>query len=244
MKLFIPKDVFDNPVPPRLFLCTTGKKIIGELPSYDVTIDAKWGAYAELSFSIDRQYVDMLTGESKVHPLFDKAEGLRRVYVENIGYFVIQDPDENYSDKDSKTLSNFSIEYEAGNKYLENFRINTGDVDSAEVSYLASIYGESYTIDTPYELASGQFDAYESYYTKSYSSTNSYIYEQIDIIDDQAYQSHFEGGINEEEPLYIKKYPNVRFYWPTNQKLSLLHLIFEKIPEWNIGNVDAILWRK
>ena len=244
MKLFIPKDVFDNPVPPRLFLCTTGKKIIGELPSYDVTMDAKWGAYAELSFSIDRQYVDMLTGESKVHPLFDKAEGLRRVYVENIGYFVIQDPDENYSDKDSKTLSNFSIEYEAGNKYLENFRINTGDVDSAEVSYLASIYGEDYTIDTPYELASGQFDAYESYYTRSYSNTNSYVYEQIDIIDDQAYQSHFDGGINEEAPLYIKRYPNVRFYWPTNQKLSLLHLIFEKIPEWNIGNVDAVLWRK
>ena len=112
MKLFIPKDVFDNPKPPRLFLCTPGKKIIGELPSYEVSLDAKWNAYAELTFSIDRNYTDVLTGETKVHPLFDLAEGLRKVYVENIGYFVIQDPDANYGEKDTKTLSNFSIEYE------------------------------------------------------------------------------------------------------------------------------------
>ena len=161
MKLRIPKDIFDNPQPPRLFLCNTGKKIIGELPSYEVSLDAKWNAYTELSFSIDRRYADVLTGEMITHPLFDKAEGLRKVYVENIGYFVIQDPDTIYADKDSKTLSCFSSEYETGSKYLENFRINTGEVDSREVTYLASIYGENYTIDTPYEVAHDSFDSYE-----------------------------------------------------------------------------------
>ena len=243
MKLFIPKDVFDNPSPPRLFLCTTGKKIIGELPSYEVSLDAKWGAYAELSFSIDRQYVDMLTGETKIHPCFDKAEGLRKVYVENIGYFVIQDPDANYSDKDSKTLSNFSSEYETGSKYLENFRVNTGDVDSKEVIALESVYGYNYTIDQNnlYKMASGAFDPYESYYIKDYTDSDSYVYTQVDITDDKVYEEY--NGTTVAKTLYVKSYPNVRFYWPTNPSLSLLHLIFAKIPEWQIGDVDATLWR-
>lgn len=244
MKLFIPRDIFDNPRPPRLFLCTTGKKIIGELPSYEVSLDAKWGAYAELSFSIDRQYVDMITGDTKVHPLFDKAEGLRKVYVENIGYFVIQDPDANYNDKDSKTLSSFSSEYETGSKYLESFRINTGDVDSAEVTYLAGKYGENYTIDTPYEVAHGVFDAYESYYIKEYSNASLYTYQQVEIRTSSEYETY--DGSTVEKTLYIKKYPNVRFYWPTKPELSLVHLILKKIPEWKVEDVDVdiSLWRK
>ena len=165
MKLFIPKDMFDNPKPPRLFLCTTGKKIIQELPSYDESLDGKWGSYSETSFSIDRQYVDVLTGEVKIHPTFDKAEGLRKVYIENIGYFIIQDPDTTYGEKDSKTLSCFSSEYETANKYLENFRVNTGEIDSKEVIALESIYGYNYTIDSDnlYQKAPIEFDLYESY---------------------------------------------------------------------------------
>ena len=231
MKLRIPKDIFDNPHPPQIFLCTTGKKIIGELPAYDVRLDGKWNAYSELTFSIDRLYTDILIGKTKIHPLFDKAEALRKVYVKNIGYFVIQDPDTVYSDKDSKNLVCFSSEYETGTKYLENFRVNTGDVDSKEVTYLASIYGENYTIDTPYKLAtSNSFDEYESYYIKEYSDTDSYTYEQIQITDETSYQTHFGDGPNAGIPLYIKKYPNIRFYYPTKPELSLLHYIFEKIP--------------
>jgi len=59
MKLFIPRDMFDHPNPPRFFLCTTGKKIIQQLPSYDEALDGKWGSYSETQFSIDRQYVDV-----------------------------------------------------------------------------------------------------------------------------------------------------------------------------------------
>ena len=90
MKLLIPKDIFDNPKPPRLFLCTTGKKKIGQLPAYDVQLTGKWGSYSELTFSIDRVFTDALTGELRVNTLFDKAEGLRMVLVEGIGYFTIR----------------------------------------------------------------------------------------------------------------------------------------------------------
>ena len=245
MKLYIPKDIFDNPKPPRIFLCTTGKKIIGELPSYEVSLDAKWGSYAELSFSIDRQYTDVLTGETKVHPLFDKVEGLRKVYLENLGYFIIQDPDANYSDKDSKTLLNFSNEYETASKYLESFRINTGDIDSKEVIYESSKYGNNATKDQMYKLAKyDDYDSSESYYHRVYSDSVKYTYEPIQITDEAAYKSHFGDDMHPEDILYIHGYANVQFYDPYTPELSLLHLIFTKIPEWKIGNVDATLWHK
>lgn len=244
MKLFIDKDFFDNPKPPRFFLCTTGKKIIQELPSYDESLDGKWGSYSETSFSIDRQYVDVLTGDVKIHPVFDKAEGLRKVYMENIGYFVIQDPDTTYGEKDSKTLSCFSSEYETANKYLENFRINTGDIDSKEVIYLETLYGYNYTIDKDnlYKKASGEFDSYESYYVKNHTDNDSYVYEQVQIENATKYNEY--DGSTVAKTLYIKSYPNVRFYWPTKPELSFLNIVFEKIPGWKIGNVDSTLWRK
>lgn len=244
MKLFIDRDFFDNPKPPRFFLCTTGKKIINELPTYEETLDAKWGSYSQAQFSIDRQYVDVLTGEVKVHPAFDKTEGLRKVYIENLGYFIVQDPDATYGEKDSKTITCFSSEYETANKYLENFRVNTGEIDSKEVIALESIYGYNYTIDQDnlYKLATGEFDPYESYYIKEYTDNDSYVYEQVTIEDSSEYDNY--DGKTVATTLYIKSYPNVRFYWPTRPELSLLHIVLEKIPGWKIGNVDTTLWRK
>lgn len=242
MKLFIPKDIFNNPTQPRLFLCTTGKKRIGELHNYETNLTGKWGSYSEISFSLDRTYVDVLTGETKVNPLFDKAEGLRMVLAENMGYFIIQDPNTAIGDKDTKNLSCFSSEYSCGQKYLEQFYINTGEEDSKEVIYLSTIYGDSYAIDERYKLATGQFDAYESYYVQQYSDNDSYEYVQVEIRDAIEYDKY--DGSTVEKTLYIKKYPNVRFYWPSKPELSLLHLIFETIPDWKIGHVDDTLWRK
>ena len=243
MKLFIPKDTFMNPKPPRLFLCTTGKKKIGQLKAYDISLDAKWNSYSTLSFAIDRKYIDMINGETKVDSLFDKTEGLRKVYVENIGYFVIQDPDAVYSDREAKTLSCFSSEYETANKYLENFRINTGEIDSAEVMYNEAIHGYDYVVDKDklYKLAAGVFDPYETYYVKDYTDATHYTWELVEVEDAEDYSDHFGEGAT---ALYVKNYPNVRFYDNTKEGLSLLHIIFKQIPDWKIGHVDASLWRK
>ena len=164
--------------------------------------------------------------------------------MENIGYFVIQDPDTTYGEKDSKTLSCFSSEYETANKYLENFRVNTGEIDSKEVIALESIYGYNYTIDRDnlYKKAPSEFDQYESYYVKEYTDNDSYVYEQVQIANEAEYRTY--DGSTVAKTLYIKSYPNVRFYWPTKPELSLLHIILEKIPGWKIGNVDTTLWRK
>lgn len=234
MILSIPKDFFDHSTPPQMFLCQTDKTVIGQLPSYAHTLDGKWGTWSEMSFTIDRYYVDMLTGETKIHPLFDMVEGIRKVWVKDIGYFVIQDPNDTYSDSETKTVSLFSSEYENGQKYLENFYVNTGNDDSKEVIYHTDQLGEDYfNKDSLYKEAT-VWDEFERYYVKEYNSDASYVYAPTTVRDEDDFNTF-------EETLYIKSYPNVRFFWPSKPELSLLHLVFKRIPEWKIGHVDTTL---
>ena len=112
-------DFFGNPVPPRTYLCTPSGKILGELFAYDIQGDFKWGQYSEITLSVDETYIDLITGESKINPLFSKIESLRQVLLEDIGYFTIQDVDTKYGDKNSKTITLFSFEYSSlGSKWM------------------------------------------------------------------------------------------------------------------------------
>ena len=250
MKLTISRDYLNNPIPPRVFLCTTGKKRMGELPATNRQLHAKWNQYGEFSFETQRTYVDLIDGETKVHPLYDKVEAPRNILVENVAFFALQDIDDTSSDNDIKSVSAFSLEYATSNKYLTNWHINTGEVDSKEVLYNESLYGIDYNTDTDsfYKLASGEFDPYESYYQQNYTNTDSYVYEQVQVRDAQDYETltskNDDPDAQPHEKLYMKKFANVQFYNPNKQGLSLLHLIFENVPEWKIGNVDQSLWRK
>lgn len=250
MKLFIDRDFFDNPIPPTIYLCNTAKRIIGELPATNRSGNFKWNSYSEISFEVPRTYVDILTGETKIHPLYDKVEAPRNVLLKNYGYFALQDIDDTSSNNDIKNVSAFSLEYTASNKYLTNFHINTGEIDSKEVLYNESQYGMDYNTDRDsfYKLASGDFDPYESYYQQIYTDTDSYTYEQVQIADEEEYAEYINKSnsldAQPHEKLYMKKFPNVQFYNPNKQGLSLLHLVFEGVPEWKIGNVDQALWRK
>ena len=252
MYLSIPKDRLLNPIPPRVFLCDTGKKIIGELPTTNVQLNAKWNAYSEISFEMQRAYVDLIDGITKVHPLYDKVEAPRNILVENIAYFCLQDIDDTSNDNDIKSVSAFSLEYATSNKYLTNWHINTGEIDSKEVLYNEELYGVDYNtdVDSFYKLASGDFDPYESYYQQTYTDSDSYTYEQIQVVDEDHYAElvakNSIADSQSHEMLYMKRFGNVQFYNnnPSKKGLSLLHLIFENIPEWEIGNVDQALWRK
>lgn len=240
------KDFFGNPKPPELYLCNTGKKIIGQLPVYDLSGTFKWNSYSEIQFSIDRIYTDILSGQTVVNPLFDKVEGLRNVYLKDIGYFTLQDSDTTYSDKDTKQMSAFSLEYAtAGSKYLDSFRINTGDVDSKEVIYESIKYGSSATADQMYKPARyDSWDSSEVYYHREYDAKGNYTYEPVQISNETTYQLYFGDDVPASDILYIHGYANVQFYDPYTPELSLLNLIFEKIPEWKIGHVDYSLRSK
>ena len=247
MELYLPKDQFDNYRPPRLFLCTTGGKRISELNYCDGKLNSKWNGYSELSFSFDRTYVDMLTGETKVHPAFAKMESLRQVEVENIGLFILQDNDDTYGERDSKALSAFSLEYALSTKYIEHFLVNKGSEDSKEVIYLSTIYGDGYSVDTKnlYKLASGDYNAYQDYYVCTIEDVDKY--EQVQVQENEYSDYLAMNNSSTAQPyqkLYVKSYPNVRFFNRATPELSLLHLIMNYCPDWSIGTVDESLWRK
>ena len=235
--------MFDNHTQPPIFLCNTDKTIIGELPAYSVDMSAKWNQYSELTFTINRKYTDILTGEQRIHPLFDKVEGLRKVYVYGMGYFIIQDPDITYSEEESKTVQCFSSEYENGNKYLESFFINTGETDSAEIIYLESKHGEGYSLNELYTINTDDYDPYRYYYVKTYDSDGkSSTFEKVTVDNKSVFDTY--DGTSVIKTLYVQKHEPVRFYWETRPELSLLNIIFKKVPCWKIGHVDASLCNK
>lgn len=241
----LPSKLFDGNASVQTLLCQPDKEIIGEISPYDFNATFKFNTYSEISFTIDRYYNDLFEGEAKIHPYYDLIESLRVIYLRGIGHFVIQDVDENVGETESKSITCFSLEYSTGQKYLENFYVNTGEEGSIETMYHAQQYGAEYAIDNYYTLANkggNNFDAYERYYIKEYSNDGeaSYNYVEVQILDANAYDTY--DGANSETTLYIKKYPNVRFYWPTCPELSLLHHVFDRIPEWKIGHVDKELW--
>lgn len=131
----LPFDILsENYVKPRLFLCETNKAKICQLETNSLKGSFKFNAYSELSFVISRTYINMITGETQVNPFYDKVEALRLVYLENFGYFEIQDP-EIFTDgiQETKEVTAYGLEYRLSQKYLENFKVNTGEVDSQEV---------------------------------------------------------------------------------------------------------------
>lgn len=131
----LPFDILSqNYVKPKLYLCETDKQRICQLDTINLTGSFKFNAYSELNFSIGRTYTNMITGETLVNPFYHKIEALRLVYLEGFGYFEIQDP-EIISDgiKEIKNVTAYSLEYRLSQKYIESFKINTGDADSLEV---------------------------------------------------------------------------------------------------------------
>ena len=117
-----------------MFLCETDKTKMCQLETIELRGSFKFNAYSELTFTIGRTYTNMITGETQVNPFYDKIEALRLVYLEGFGYFEIQEP-EIVTDgiKEVKNVTAYSLEYRLSQRYLEHFKINTGEADSLEV---------------------------------------------------------------------------------------------------------------
>lgn len=131
----LPKNVLTNTFrKPNVYLCESDKTKICKLETSNMQASLKFNSYSELSFEVGRTYNDNFTGETKVNPFYDKIEALRLAYLEDFGYFEIQGP-ELIGDgiKESKSIKTYSLEYTLSQKYLEDFYINTGEVNSQEV---------------------------------------------------------------------------------------------------------------
>ena len=66
---------------PKVYLCETNKKRICALETTELKATFKFNAYDELTCTIPRTYTDMITGETKVNPFYDKIEELLLIYL-------------------------------------------------------------------------------------------------------------------------------------------------------------------
>ena len=133
----LPKNLFTGTyVKPKIFLCETDKQKMGILNTTDTQVSLKFNTYSELSFNIDRTYIDTLTGNKNTHLFYDRVEHPRLILLDNIGYFQIQAPDMSTDNfRESKTVTAYSSEYALSQKFITDLHINTGEVDSVEVIY-------------------------------------------------------------------------------------------------------------
>ena len=131
----LPKDILSgNYTKPRIFLCETNKERICNLETFNMSGSFKFNSYSELSFEVARLYNDVIDGRTKTNPFFDKIESPRLIYLENFAYFELQGPECNSDGiKESKTCTCYSLEYTLSTKFLEDFNVNTGKVNSLEV---------------------------------------------------------------------------------------------------------------
>lgn len=133
--MILPKDIFSgNYIKPRIFLCEVDKEKICQLVTTNTKGSFKFNAFSELNFDVSRIYDDINSGETRVNPFYDKIESPRLIFVENFGYFELQGPELNSDGiQEFKSCLAYSSEYTLSTKFLEDFFVNTGKVDSLEV---------------------------------------------------------------------------------------------------------------
>ena len=131
----LPKDLLNDTYrKPNVYLCETDKQKICMLETTNMSASLKFNTYSELTFTVGRTYTNMVTGETQVNPFYSKIEALRLILLEGFGYFEIQEPEIVFDGiKEVKNVTAYSLEYRLSQRYLENFKINTGEADSLEV---------------------------------------------------------------------------------------------------------------
>lgn len=144
MNINLAKDALTgNYVKPNIYLCEVDKSIICKLETTNTKASLKFNSYSEISFEVARIYNDLITGETKIFPFYDKIEALRLIKVDGVGYFEIQSA-EISSDgiKESKNVTAYSLEYTLTQKYLEDL-YNDGTIGSIDANYIEDVYGGS-----------------------------------------------------------------------------------------------------
>lgn len=130
----LPKNLLSGTcTPAEFYLCNPDKTILGGLNVINANGTFKFNSYSEITCEIDRTYTDLITGQERTNPLYDKVEALRLLYVVDFGYFQIQQAGI-VSDgvREYKNVTAYSLEYELTQKYLDLFTINMGTTESID----------------------------------------------------------------------------------------------------------------
>ena len=130
----LPKNLLSGfHIAPDFYLCESDKTLIGGINVTEANGTFKFNTYSEITCQFHRLYTHPVTGKSMVHPLYDKVEALRVLYIVGFGYYQIQQASINADGIDEyKEITAYSLEYEMTQKYLEDFVINMGTEKSID----------------------------------------------------------------------------------------------------------------
>lgn len=151
MSINLAKDALTgNYAKPNIYLCEVDKSIICKLETTNTRVSLKFNSYSEVSFEVARIYNNLITGETKPFPFYDKIEALRLIKVDGVGYFEIQSAEINSDGiKESKSVTAYSLEYTLSQKYLEDL-YNDGTIGSIDSNYIDNVYGGTLPSGTDY----------------------------------------------------------------------------------------------
>lgn len=120
----------------HITLCKPGRDPVCVLNGIDLsTIDytQKFNDLDEITFVVDK-YIEGSDGEKILSAGYDKLHAFMEIYVDDIGYFQIKEPEiSNEINKETKTVTGVSIATELLQKDLVGFTVNTSTAASLEM---------------------------------------------------------------------------------------------------------------
>lgn len=98
-----------------------------------INYTAKFNDLDEITFTVDK-YITLSNGETVKSNGYDNIHAFMEVYVEDIGYFQIREPEiSNEINKETKTVTGVSVATELLQKDLVGFTVNTSTTSSLEM---------------------------------------------------------------------------------------------------------------
>ena len=120
----------------NIILCKPGKVPVCQLNGVDyntINYTTKFNDLDEITFTVDK-YITLKDGESVKSNGYDNIHAFMEVYIEDIGYFQIREPEiSNEINKETKTVTGVSIATELLQKDLVGFTVNTSTTASLEM---------------------------------------------------------------------------------------------------------------
>lgn len=241
----------------KLYLCRPNKEILCTLNGVDiqsVSYQTSLKDYDTITFDMNR-YINVYDWDLGKNRLvesngYEDINLYLLVYLEDIGYFQIQEPQIQFDgDREYKSVNGYSCEKEFEDKDLVNFAVNTGEEGSLERLVTGwttdTLTGDGRTTEfilsnRIYSLIDISIDGVSQ--TSGYSYSGSALTFSTPPMASSTITVDYSYLSNIDDIGFAKEY--VTFCNESNHQLSLLHLVLEKMPGWSVGHVDDSLKNK
>lgn len=154
----INRDFYNNLEVPDFVLCKANRERIGVIFCTDKITNLNFNDLDNIEFTT----YYMIDGEK--NPIYDSIEVMKYIYVQEVGFYYIKtcNIQSEGSEHEYKEVTAESYEGLLGQKYIENFKINTGDIESKELDYDDSGSTPIYIWLSPQEkLSTGKKDLFD-----------------------------------------------------------------------------------